>query len=101
MALIAVRFRVPWGIYNPGDVAGFSPEMVRRLTSPVLIHGMPPQPPVAERFVPQAETIEDISRNRIIDEENSVMKVPIEQPKAPTARKPRGDGRRRDGTRKW
>lgn len=107
MALQQIRFRVAWHIYNPGDIAAFSPAMVRRLTSPILIHGQPPAPPVADRYyheaidAPVKQTVEDIARNRIIDEETAVVKVPIEEPKAPAARKPRGGGRRRDGTPKW
>lgn len=106
MALQPIKFRTGWGIYNPGDIASFSPEMVRRLTSPILIHGLAPRPPVADRYYnvddgPPKQTVADIARNRIIDEESSVMKVPTEEPKAPTVRKPRGDGKRRDGTPRW
>ena len=95
MAVLPVRFRIQWSSYLPGEVASFSPELARKLTSPINRFGMPPQPPIADYYTPGETTFERAIVNRIVDEGDAVTKIDDIIPIPREARRPRGRPRKK------
>lgn len=95
MALLPVRFRIQWSSYLPGEVASFSPEMARKLTSPINRFGMQPLPAIAEYYIPTAPKFEQVISNRIVDEGDAVTKLDDMIPLPRGERRPRGRPRKK------